>query len=41
MGAFEVEHDVRMGALSDHSGLENCIEGRRADVFGDHIWDLG
>jgi hypothetical protein len=22
-----------MGALSDHSGLENCIEERRADVF--------
>lgn len=31
---------MRMGALSGHSGLENCIEERRADVFVDHIWDL-
>jgi hypothetical protein len=29
-----------MGALSDHSGLENCIEERRADVFVDQSWDL-
>ena len=28
IGAFEVEHDVRMGALSDHSGLDNCTPVR-------------
>ena len=29
-----------MRALSDHFGLENCIEERRANEFVDHIWDL-